>query len=364
MVNVQLMQAESPLTFSEEQDEVIKISGFAVHTGTFNDITVELAELDKAVKSLIGRPLLTNHKGNNVMSVVGKVTDARMAMDPKNGKMGIAYEADMDAAEKDLVRKMQLGFLDSTSVGFSCDHICSICGSDIWKWSHWFGDEGFEILAKNIEFHELSIVAIPADSDASVKINLSAEDKKHFEELKLEKEKRRTHMSDLQDKLNKVTDDFAQFKIESADEITALKKEFQEKKEALEADKADKDTEIFGLKNQIETLQNEKASLEKDIEEFKAKFTEIENERLSGLRAQVAELNQKAGFGLTEEEIADMGELALNRYVEGFTKQLKNMTQTVPVKQEKQNAQYQHKVDESATMTENFMSRVRTFRGF
>ena len=180
MVNVQLMQAESPLTFSEEQDEVIKISGFAVHTGTFNDITVELAELDKAVKSLIGRPLLTNHKGNNVMSVVGKVTDARMAMDPKNGKMGIAYEADMDAAEKDLVRKMQLGFLDSTSVGFSCDHICSICGSDIWKCSHWFGDEGFEILAKNIEFHELSIVAIPADSDASVKINLSAEDKKHF----------------------------------------------------------------------------------------------------------------------------------------------------------------------------------------
>lgn len=363
MVNVQLMQAESPLALNEEQDEIIKVSGFAVHTGTFNDITIELSELDKGVKSLIGRPLLANHH-NNTTSVVGKIIDAKMAVDPSNGKMGVAYEAHLDAKEEDLVRKMRLGFLDSTSVGFSCDHICSICGSDIWKCSHWFGDEGFQILAKNIEFHELSIVAVPADADASVKINLSAEDQKHFDELKLEKEKRRTHMSDLQDKLNKVTDEFAQFKIDKADEIAKLNQEFQAKKEALEADKADKDTEIFGLKNQIETLNEEKVALEKEIEGYKETFAKLEDERLSGLRAQVMELNNKAGFGLTQEEIDDMGEVALNRYVEGFNRQLKNMTKTVPVKQKEQNNQYQHKVDESEPMTHQFMSKVRGFRGF
>ena len=171
-------------------------------------------------------------------------------------------------------------------------------------------------------------------------------------------------MSDLQDKLNKVTDDFAQFKIEKAEEISQLKQEFQSKKEALEADKADKDTEIFGLKNQIESLKEEKLSLENTIEEYKEAFAQIENEKLSDLRDQVMELNKKANFGLTQEEIDDMGEVALNRYVEGFNRQLKNMTQTVPRQQKEQNTQYQHKVDESAPMSHQFMSKVKSFRGF
>jgi len=364
MIDVELIQAESPLTFQEEQEsEVVQVSGFAVHTGTFNDITIEVEELYKSVESLIGKPLLANHR-NNTMSVIGKVTDAKIGVDPNNGKHGIAYTADIDAEEKDLIRKMKLGFLDSTSVGFRCDHICSICGSDIWKCSHWFDDDGFQVLAKNIQFHELSIVAIPADADASVKVNLSAEDKKNFEELKLKKEARRTNMSELQSKYDEVVDAFNQFKLEKADEIQQLNDEFTATKTQLESEKADKVEENLKLKSEIDALKQEKEGLEAKVQEFDAKFKEIETQRLSALKEEVMELSEKVNAGLTEEEINGFEESTLQRYAQMFAHQAESMVKTIPTPAKGGEEQYTVEIDEDAPQTHQFMSKVREARGF
>lgn len=364
MMHVQLTEANSSPSIFEEQNEVdkVKVSGYAVHEGTFNDLTITAEALHKAVHTLVGKPLLVNHS-NKTTSVVGKITKAEMGIDPSNGKQAIAYEADFDAAEEDILRKIKLGFLDSTSVGFGCDHICSICGSEIWKCAHWFGDEGFQLLAQNIDFHELSVVAVPADKDATVKINFSAEDAERFEKLKEHKEElRRTNMSDFKTKYEEVVEEFNQFKTKKVDEINGLKAEFQAEKDKLQTAKADKDTEILGLKNEIEALKQEKEGLQKDIEEFKTAFEKLENERLSGLRAKVMELNDKANFGLTQEEVDDMGEPALNRYVEGFTKQLKHMVK-IEKPQQGGEQQYEAEIPEDATLSESLTARLSQIRG-
>ena len=364
MINVKLTQTESPLSFiDEEKEDVVEVTGFAVHEGTFNNITIRDEALNKSVQSLIGKPLLVNHS-NNTTSVVGKVTNAWIGVDPSCNKRAVAYKADFDAEEVDILRKLKLGFLDSTSVGFSCDHICSICGSDIWKCAHWFEDEGFEVLAENIEFQELSIVAVPADKDASVKVNFSAEDTKRFEELKNQKEQlRRTNMSEFETKYNEVVEEFTQFKMEKGDEINDLKEEFKAEKEQLQADKAEKDTEIFSLKNEIEALKQDKENLSNKIEEYADAFDKLEDERLSGLRAKVAELSKEAKFGLTEEEINELGEPALNRYIEGFSAQLKHMVKIEDPAQSGGHEQYQsHEVDTDVSLADSLVGRLTHIR--
>jgi len=362
MMYVQFTEANSSPIVQDEKEDVVKVSGYAVHEGTFNSLTITEEALKKAVHTLVGKPLLVNHS-NNTTSVVGKITKAAIGVDPANNKKAVAYEADFDAAEEDILRKMKLGFLDSTSVGFNCDHVCSICGSEIWKCAHWFGDEGFQLLAQNIDFHELSIVAVPADKDATVKVNFSAEDVERFEELKQHKEElRRTNMSDFKDKYDAAIEELSQMKIDHADEINKMKEEFQAEKDKLQTAKADKDTEIFGLKNEIEALKQEKEGLQKDIEEFKETFAKIENERLSDLRSQVMELSNKANFGLTEEEINDMGEPALKRYIEGFSNQLEHMVTIQPERQHQE--QYVNEPEENdVSLSQSLTSRLTQIRG-
>lgn len=364
MTYVQFTEANSSPIVQDEKEDIVKVSGYAVHVGTFNQLTITEDALKKAVHTLVGKPLLVNHT-NNTTSVVGKITKAVMGVDPANNQPAVAYEADFDAAEEDILRKMKLGFLDSTSVGFNCDHICSICGSEIWKCAHWFGDEGFQLLAQNIDFHELSIVAVPADKDATVKVNFSAEDVERFEELKQHKEElRRTNMSDFKDKYDAAIEELSQMKIDHADEINKIKEEFKAEKDKLQTDKADKDTEILGLKNEIETLKQEKEGLQKDIEEFKETFAQIENERLSDLRSQVMELNSKTNFGLTEEEINDMGEPALKRYIEGFSSQVEHMVTIQPQHKQNQEQYVEEKQDSDVSLSQNLTSRLSQIRGY
>lgn len=366
MVHVQFTEANNSPVLLEEQDEVIKVSGYAVHEGTFKKmLTITSDELQKAVHTLIGKKLLVNHD-NNTFSVVGKITDAKMGVDPANGKKAVYYEADFDAAETDILRKMRLGFLDATSVGFDCEHICSICGSHISKCAHWFGDEGFQLLVQSIEFLELSIVAVPADRDATVKVNFSAEDVERFEELEKEKmQLRRTNMSDYETKYNEAVDKLSQMKIDHAEEIAKLKEDFNQEKDQLQVAKADKDTEIVGLKSEIESLTETNTKLSKEIEQFKETFAKIENERLSELRSQVLKLNEEVNFGLTEEEVNDMGEAPLKRYLEGFSQQTQHMVKI----QEKHiddesHQQYHEEETGDVNLSESLANRLSQIRGY
>lgn len=357
-------QTSSPfLSASSGREGVVEIEGFAVHTGTFNNITIQKEELDKSVASLIGQPILKNHD-NSVDVVIGKITDAECKVDPNCGEYSIAYKAEIDEQEEDLIRKMKLDFVSSVSVGFRCEHICSICGEEIFKCDHWFWDDGFQILAKDITFHELSIVAVPADLDATVKVNFADKsDEIQFENLNQSKIERRTKMSDFEAKYNEMVDKFNEFKMEKVDEINTMKEEFKATKEKLEADKADEMKKALEFKAEIDTLKQEKEALEAKVSEFEESFKQIEEEKLSGLREKVMKLNADVNGDLTQEEVDSFEESTLNRYVQTFEHIAQHMVKVKPATTEKVD-QYKVEEDENVSLAQKLTGSLKDIRGF
>lgn len=362
---VKFTQTGSPFlsTSSEKKEGVVEIEGFAVHTGTFNNITIKKEELDKSVASLIGSPILKNHD-NSIDVVIGKIIDAECKVDPNNGEYGIAYKAEIDEKEEDLIRKMDLDFISSVSVGFRCEHVCSLCGENVMFCPHWFYDEGFEILAKDITFHELSIVAVPADLDATVKINFANNsDQLEFEKLEEFKLERRTKMSDFENKYNDIVEQFNEFKMEKVDEINAMKEEFKATKEQLEAEKVEKVEEVLSLKSEIEVLKQEKDALQDKVVQYEESFKAIEEEKLSALREKVMKLNAEVNGGYSEEEINKLEEKTLNRIAESFEHISQHMVKISKPNKESED-QYKAEVKGDESFAEQLVSGLHSLRGF
>lgn len=334
----------------------VRVSGFMIHEGTYNNITFTKEALDQCVNSFVGKVMLTDHIGS-VGNVIGEIVGVEAKMDPSNGLYGLAYEADVDAQETDLLRKMELGFIKSTSIGITSDKKCSLCGANILECNHWSWDEGFQILATNIQGQELSIVAVPADKDATV--GLAFSDDNFLEELETLKSQRRTNMSDkFEEKYTQVMDEFSQFKIEKADEITQLKDSFKEEKEALELEMAGKVEEVLNLKNEITSLKEEKESLSEKVAEFEEKFSAIEEEKLASLREHLTELNEKLGAGLSEERISNLTENGLKYHIETFENIEKNTSVEVKANTQEEQHYQEQEIDTDAAPVDQFMARL------
>lgn len=359
---MKLTQATSPLSITPGNSGVVQVEGFAVHCGTFNDVTITKEELDKGAFSIVGSPVIKAHDmyGNPEDVVIGKVTHAECKVDPSNAVYGLFYRAEIDALEHELIRKMELDFVSSTSIGFRSEHICSLCGNSIWSpdCDHWFWDEGFQILAKDINIHELSIVAVPADADATVTVSFAKDDRKAFEELQLKKESRRTIMSDFEKKYNEVVDEFSKFKIDSADELNNLKNEFSQKKEELELEMAGKTEEILSLKNDIDTLSKENESLKETVSKYEETFSKIEEEKLSGLRSELSQLNEEVHGGLTEERINELGESSLKEFIEIFSNQKEHIITLSPTHKSGEQYKQETEVDKDAAPLSQLAARL------
>ena len=360
---VHLTQAVSPFLVNSTSDErVVQVEGFAVHCGTFNSVTITKEELEKGAHSIVGAPIIKAHDafGSPEDVVIGKVYHAECKLDPSNGIEGLFYKAEIDAEETELIRKMNLGFVSSTSIGFRSEHKCSLCGRDIWDpdCEHWFWDDGFQILATDINIHELSVVAVPADRDASVKVTFSKEAFEAFEKLPLEKEERRTKMSDFEKKYNEVVDEFSKFKMESADELNKIKEEFAQKKEELELEAAETTKEVLSLKNDIESLTQEKLALEEEVGKYKETFAKMEEEKLNELRTELTALNKEVNGGLKEERITEMSESGLKEFIEVFSHQKEHMVTLSPQNEFNNKYSEDKKVDENAAPLDQLAQRM------
>lgn len=355
-----LTQAVSPFSVSPMTEEKVKIQGFAVHCGTFNQVTITKEELEKGAHSIVGAPIIKAHNrfGNPEDVVIGKVISEQCKMDPQYNEYGLFYEAEIDAQEEELIRKMNLGFVSSTSIGFQSEHICSICGRDIWKCDHWFGDDGFQILAKDIDIHELSIVAVPADREASVEISFAEQDLQAFEQLTKEKELRRTKMSDFEKKYNDLADEFTKFKMDSADEVTKLKEEFSKEKEELELSIADKVDESLKLQTQVDNLSKENASLKEENDKFQEVFKKMEEDKLTELRKEVIALNKEVYGGLDEEAINSFSEASLKQFIDVFSNQKEHMVTLSPENQFNNKYEEPQPIDQNETPLNQLAARM------
>jgi len=133
-------------------DETFKIKGVAISsTTTANGHTFIEEELEKSAQTLMGVPLLKDHE-NIVDNIVGKVTESRF--DFNTGS--IMFEAVV--VDRSMVEKIKLGLLDSVSIGAQV--------ADLEE-----NSEG-KLIPRGIEFKELSLVAVPADGNATFGIAL------------------------------------------------------------------------------------------------------------------------------------------------------------------------------------------------
>lgn len=115
--------------------------------------------MQNAVDHLVGDVILKDHD-NSCDSAIGRVTSTQLGINEKTGMRCAEYEGWIDSDEEKLIKKINKGIIDSTSIGFKYEPYCSICGRPLEECSHFIWDEGFEIIAKNVQPFELSIVSV------------------------------------------------------------------------------------------------------------------------------------------------------------------------------------------------------------
>ena len=228
-----------------------QVSGIAINPGKYHGlIRIEEDEMQNAVDNLLGDIILKDHD-NSCDSAIGRVTFTDLAINEKTGMRCAKYEGWIDSDEKKLINKINKGIIDSTSIGFSYEPYCSICGRPLEECNHFIWDDGFEIIAKNIAPYELSIVSVPADKNATVSTSFSATETLSEKLIELKEQKRQQkgeNNMDFEKKYSELEAEFTEFKESAKTELEELKAEH-------EAKISDKIEETLSIKQELEKAQ-------------------------------------------------------------------------------------------------------------
>ena len=249
-----------PIQSSAELDGDFTINGIAINeTVTSNGHKFIGEELSKAANTLIGVPLLKDHD-NSVDSIVGKVSVAHWDEALRN----IPFKAVVkDAKVKQLIKD---GLLNSVSVGAHVDP------SDIEE-----TDNG-EIIPHNIQFKELSVVAVPADGGATFSMALNNAYKSHSTKTErgdnMTEEEKTTETEEATEEETKETEEVtAEPEVseeeKKVDEQIATLRIKAKKKQLLALQDADADEEVKAPeeKEEAETKEEDEEEESEEVEE-------------------------------------------------------------------------------------------------
>ncbi len=189
--------------------EPLKINGIAINeTITKNKIKYVGEELEKAVTSLIDKPILNSHNNDDVREVLGKVIDA------KKVDGCIKYFGEIDSDEKVIVNKIKKGYVNKVSIGAQ---VKELIREEIEEGG---GKTDEVFLAKGINFNELSLVCVPGDDNSSISLTHALSEsfnvqRSESNELDDFQKKEDTNMNE--DELKKLQEKIAVLEKEKAD---------------------------------------------------------------------------------------------------------------------------------------------------
>lgn len=314
-------------------DDAIRVKGFAAHVGVMNRQTFTKEALEKAASSFVGVPIVAVHSDGTEV-VVGTTHYADVRHDDSCNRDGLYYEGEM-GTEYNETKNVKRGYLSKVSIKVGAkqqpSHFCNICGQPIGKCSHNFKNSDFNPVRNDFFGKHIAIVTEPADRDSSIISSFSDSEvditklEDYFEDYK-----RRTNMSDFEEKYVNLVEEFSQYKDSKKEEIDGLKNEFKEQKTELENQMVSETEKYMNLKNEFDSLSSEKEAMEKELNEFKTKFAEQEQARLTSLREEVTALNKEVYGNLTEEQINSFEESTLQSYANLFAHQKENMPSIKP----------------------------------
>lgn len=272
----QTFSLNSNFSLTHNDDGSTQLKGFAIHGGEdfiVNGIfEVPESEMKNCAKSLQGAKLMKDHDTFHVDSIIGRVNKTKTQFDENAEMMGVSYEASLVVDDSNLAKKIEEGLIDATSIGFSFEPECSICGkpyfSEECEHSLWFDD--MHLVCRDMSCHELSLVTFGADPHASVTGSLDA---KSIEELKEKFSKQKEEF--IMSKEDTTVETLKSENLELSQKVSDLEAQF----ETWEADfQSEKDTLITQHKEEVLTLQQEKKALEDKMSEMQ--------EELSAFRAE------------------------------------------------------------------------------
>lgn len=354
------MLLESDITFTDfsnqvQEDDVVKVKGFLCHEGIMNRQTFTKEKLEKAAQSFIGTSIHTKHS-KDVDVVVGGIDFAEGRFDEEKGKYGIYFEGRIGSEYTNIVNNLRRGFLNKVSMRIGPNqtpsHFCNICGKPIGKCEHNFEYSDFNPIVNDFYGKHLAIVTEPADRAASITMSFSDGT---TEELNLNDYIRRTKMSDFEEKYNKLFDENKQLQADKE----KMEADFSAEKEKLENSINEKTTQYSDLKKDFDELKSNYEELETKSKSLAEEFEKVQEEKLSGLRTQVTDLNKEMNGILTEEDINSFSEQNLNFWIEQYENQKEHMKkETVKVPLKATNQYSEQKPEDKKDSIENLLDFV------
>ena len=305
MADWQKLTFNVPINESTSEADTLLIKGEAIHATTTRNGTIFLAEeLTKSAKTLRNKPILKDHD-NNIDSIVGRVTN-KVSYD--EASKAVLFEGKIK--NQDVIDKINNGLIDSVSVGA------------MYKDIEYNEDNTYTL--RGIEFLELSLVAVPADKNATFTVEnrnfaqavMESFDlkKKVTEEINLKKveekskmdeeHKANAEMQELKAANEAMLKELATFRAEKAvkeaEELEQLQHEYKEVAEKLKLEARN----VEGISKEtlsilIEDLK--KVTVEEEVEPE----VEIEAEPESEDESEEDEVDEKMKGQVNKEVLED-----------------------------------------------------------
>ena len=273
------------------------IEGFAIHgdegfivNGFFE---IPKTELQNCARTLQGAKLMKDHDTDHIDSIIGRVNKTKKTFDEQADMEGVQYEASLVVDDTKLAEKIEKGLIDATSIGFTYEPECSICGNPFFseECTHhpWFDDMHF--ICRDMNVHELSLVTFGADPHATVTGSFDAKE-----------------LDKLKEKFAKEKEDFIMSKEDNM--VETLKEEnlklSQEVKD-LEAKLAKKETDFKDQENELRVKHSEEVlNLKQEKDALEAQVNEM-TEELSIFRAEI-EAQKEAEFNAKKDKLMELAQ--------------------------------------------------------
>ena len=295
-----------------EPDGSKTLEGFAIHGG--DDFIVNgffeipESEIKNCVRSLKGAKLLKDHDTEHVDSIIGRVNQATKTFDENADMTGAKYKASLVVDDSKLAEKIDKGLIDATSIGFTFEPECSICGNPYYSeecgHNPWFDDMHF--ICRDMNIHELSLVTFGADPYATVSGSLNAKELGELKE-KFAKQKESFIMSKEDTTVETLKSENLKLSQEVSDlkaQLEQQKTDFQKEKDALETSHEE---EVLTLKQEKKAVDNQIAEMQEELSAFRAEAEARVAEELKAKTNELLALAKELDFEdqIKEERLSD-----------------------------------------------------------
>ena len=315
----------SNFSLTHNDDGSTQLEGFAIHgadgfivNGVFE---VPESEMQNCAKSLKGAKLMKDHDTDHVDSIIGRVNETKKTFDDGPAQMeGVHYNASLVVDDTSLSEKIEKGLIDATSIGFTFEPECSICGNPYFseECEHFLWCDDMHLICRDMECHELSLVTFGADPHATVSGSLDA---KSVDELKEKFSKRKEEF--IMSKQETVVQDLQDKNAELSQEVKDLEAKLSTKeadfKTQIEDLKLEHQQEVLSLTQEKDAIKAQLDEASTELAAFRAEAEKEAEAALAAKKEELVELAKALSIEHTVEDIDDMSEDFIDRQIKQLT---------------------------------------------